>query len=283
MRLCYGNCITVGVLGNRRPVILAGPAANRMVLLDAGENFSSRWGWEVVRAHFPGMVLLRDFADRRLHRRMTAPLFKPEVLRRPMIEKDPVIRESLKSWPEAVDVNCGNKRLTLEVALRVFGASRGERSTSRYAETWRRCSTTCSRRRAFAVGAACAHGIGCAAASTGNSRGVVRRTPKISSRASLRGRMRWDDVSLTGMSLTHAGIAVRRPRDDRLRSDHEVHQACRGPCVARAPAWRVPGCAAGLRGEADLGVPPSSTTWKNHPPRFREVAARMASVFHGGR
>ena len=125
MRLCYGNCITVGVLGNRRQVILAGPAANRMVLLDAGENFSSRWGWEVVRAHFPGMVLLRDFADRRLHRRMTAPLFKPEVLRRPMIEKDPVIRESLKSWPEAVDVNCGNKRLTLEVALRVFGGFEG--------------------------------------------------------------------------------------------------------------------------------------------------------------
>ena len=44
MRRRFGNCFTVGLLGNRRQVILAGPAANRLVLLDADDNFSSRWG-----------------------------------------------------------------------------------------------------------------------------------------------------------------------------------------------------------------------------------------------
>ena len=126
MRHRYGNCFTVGVLGNRRLVILAGPAANRLVLLDADDNFSSRWGWEVVSAHFPGMVLLRDFADHRPHRRLMTPLFKPAALRQHLVQMDPIIRESIRSWPDAVDVYRENKRLTLEVALRVFGGFTGE-------------------------------------------------------------------------------------------------------------------------------------------------------------
>ena len=125
MRRRHGNCFTVGVLGNRRQVILAGPAANRLVLLDADDNFSSRWGWEVLSTHFPGMVLLRDFADHRLHRRLMAPLFKPAALRRHLIQMDPIIRESIRTWPDAVDIYRECKRLTLEMALRVFGGFEG--------------------------------------------------------------------------------------------------------------------------------------------------------------
>ncbi len=120
LRRRHGNCFTVGVLRNRRHVVLAGPAANRLVLLDPDDRFSSRRGWEVVDAYFPGFVLLRDFADHRQHRRMMTPLFKPEALQRYLAEMQPVVGESVRTWPETVDIYPAMKRLTLEVALRVF-------------------------------------------------------------------------------------------------------------------------------------------------------------------
>ena len=121
LRRHHGNCFTVGVLGNRRHVVLAGPAANRLVLLDTDDNFSSRRGWEVVDAYFPGFVLLRDFADHRLHRRMMTPLFKPVALRRYLGEMRPIVAESVRAWPEVVDIYPAMKRLILTVALRVLG------------------------------------------------------------------------------------------------------------------------------------------------------------------
>ena len=39
LRERYGECFTVGVLRNQRQVILLGPRANRLVLLDPDDNF----------------------------------------------------------------------------------------------------------------------------------------------------------------------------------------------------------------------------------------------------
>lgn len=121
LRRRHRDCFTVGVLRNRRHVILAGPAANRLVLLDADDNFSSRRGWEEVDAYFPGFVLLREFEDHRLHRRMMTPLFKPVALQRYLAEMSPIFAESVRTWPEAVDLYPAMKRVILTVALRVFG------------------------------------------------------------------------------------------------------------------------------------------------------------------
>ena len=120
MRERYGDCFTVGVLHNRRQVVLCGPQANRLVLLDPDDNFSARWGWEVVHAYFPGMVLLRDFADHRQHRRIMTPLFKPDALRHYLAQMDPIIRATLETWGETVDAYPAHKQLTLDIALRVF-------------------------------------------------------------------------------------------------------------------------------------------------------------------
>ena len=120
MRKRYGDCFTVGVLRDRRQVVLAGPNANRLVLLDPDDNFSSRRGWEVVQAYFPGMVLLRDFADHRQHRRLMTPLFRPDALRQYLDQMDPIIREFLKTGCGNVDLYRAQKQLTLNIALRVF-------------------------------------------------------------------------------------------------------------------------------------------------------------------
>ena len=66
MRARYGDCFTVGRLFNRRVVVLAGPAANRLVLLDPERNFSTRMGWEVILDFFGGFLMLRDFEDHRI-------------------------------------------------------------------------------------------------------------------------------------------------------------------------------------------------------------------------
>lgn len=121
LRVRYGDCFTVGVLGNRRQVILVGPRANRLVLIDSDDNFSARWGWEVVHPHFPGMVLLRDFADHRQHRRFMTPLFKPAALSQYLGQMDPIIREAVETWHGNVDIYRAQKQLTLDIALRVFG------------------------------------------------------------------------------------------------------------------------------------------------------------------
>ena len=121
LRERYGDCFTVGVLRNRRQVILVGPRANRLVLLDPDDNFSARWGWEVVHAYFPGMVLLRDFADHRHHRRIMTPLFKPAALRQYLDQMDPIIRESLGTSNDNIDIYRVQKQLTLDIALSVFG------------------------------------------------------------------------------------------------------------------------------------------------------------------
>ncbi len=120
MRKRYGDCFTVGVLRNRRQVVLTGPRANRLVLLDPDTNFSSRWGWEVVQAYFPGMVLLRDFADHRQHRRIMNPLFKPAALRQYLHQMESIIKQSVNRWSGPVDICQAQKQLTLDVATCVF-------------------------------------------------------------------------------------------------------------------------------------------------------------------
>ena len=121
LRQRHGDCFTVGLLGNRRHVVLLGPAANRLVLLDSDDNFSARWGWDVVRRYFPGMVLVRDSADHGRHRGVLGPLFRPAPLRPYLRQMDPLIRETIAGWPEHLEIYGALKRLTLDVALQVFG------------------------------------------------------------------------------------------------------------------------------------------------------------------
>ena len=121
MRAEHGDCFTVGLLRNRRVVVLAGPAANRLVLLDKDGNFSSRLGWEVVLDFFGGFVLLRDFEDHALHRALLRPFFDPDALRSDLACMNGVIQTQVVGLGGHADVYRLAKRLALDIGLAVFG------------------------------------------------------------------------------------------------------------------------------------------------------------------
>ena len=120
MRARYGDCFTVGVLFNRRVVVLAGPAANRLVLLDPESNFSSRMGWEVMLDFFGGFLMLRDFEDHRMHRRLMTGFFKPAALRRYLDAMLPIIRNATPGFDGQPDAYRLARRLALDIGLQVF-------------------------------------------------------------------------------------------------------------------------------------------------------------------
>ena len=112
MRAHHGDCFTVGQLFNRRVVVLLGMQANRTVLLDPADNFSSRWGWEVMMDFFGRNLLLRDFEDHRVHRRLLTGLFKPPA--RPLSqrhESDDPRRDGRRRRPTGCVSVCQTARL----------------------------------------------------------------------------------------------------------------------------------------------------------------------------
>ena len=124
----YGDCFTVGLLRNRRIVVLAGPAANRHVLLDADGNFSSRLGWEVALDFFSGFVLLRDFEDHAFHRGLLRPFFKPDALRSDLVCMNRMIATEVAGLAGSSDAYRLAKRLALDIGLAVFGGFASARS-----------------------------------------------------------------------------------------------------------------------------------------------------------
>ena len=121
MKARYGDCFTVGLLRNRRVVVLAGPVANRFVLLDSDGNFSSRLGWEVALDVLGGFVLLRDFEDHALHRSLLRPHFAADALRRDLACMNGLIRDEVAALGGPADAYRLAKRLALNIALAVFG------------------------------------------------------------------------------------------------------------------------------------------------------------------
>ena len=138
MRAEHGDCFTVGLLRNRRVVVLAGAAANRFVLMDKGGNFSSRLGWEVVLDFFGGFVLLRDFEDHAVHRAMLRPFFGPNALRSDLACVNRVIRAEVAGLGGLTDVYRLAKQLALDVGLAVFAGFESLQGDERmYADTGR--------------------------------------------------------------------------------------------------------------------------------------------------
>jgi len=132
-RHVHGDCFTVGLLRNSRVVILLGAEANKRVLLDRDDNFSSRRGWDVVLDYFGNNILVRDFADHRQHRRILTSMFKPGDLAAQLEHMQPIIGAAVRGCGGTIDVYAMCKRLTLQIALEtIAGIDTSDRAMHGY-------------------------------------------------------------------------------------------------------------------------------------------------------
>lgn len=123
----YGDVFKVRVLGRTNVVFLT-PEANRHIYLDPDRIFSSELGWSSsIGPLFRNGLMLRDFEDHHLHRRVMQQAFRRSALEGYVAAIHQVIDRHLDHLgPGPVDIYRFMKRLTLDIAAGVFvGASLG--------------------------------------------------------------------------------------------------------------------------------------------------------------
>ena len=110
-------------MGPEYNVMLCHPDAAKLVTLDADRNFSAHRGYENSLARlFPDGLLLRDFTDHKMHRRIMQAAFKNERLESYMPAIHQVVRDHIARWHGADEVPFVEaiKDCLLEVGSRVF-------------------------------------------------------------------------------------------------------------------------------------------------------------------
>jgi len=106
-----------------RGVAVAGPDFAERFFVDRDELFSSRQGWwNVLGAFFPGGLMLRDFGEHRLHRRIMQVAFKKQALEGYVALIDPIMRQAIDGVApgSVVAVYPFVKRVLLDTAAKVF-------------------------------------------------------------------------------------------------------------------------------------------------------------------
>ncbi len=117
----YGPVYRIHAFG-RWTVILMGAEALEMIFLDREQNFSSSKGWLTLQKLFPNGLLLRDFDDHRVHRRIMQVCFKPKPMADYVDRMNDRIDRALDDWPTdtAFPFYRKIKALTLDLGAAVF-------------------------------------------------------------------------------------------------------------------------------------------------------------------
>lgn len=80
-------------------ITLLGPDANEFVLKDSDHNFSSKLAWDVVLEEiFPNGLMLKDFDDHKLHRKILQGAFKKNVMEGYVDRMSAIFAQDLPSW-----------------------------------------------------------------------------------------------------------------------------------------------------------------------------------------
>ena len=72
----------------------------RMILLNKDKNFSSELGWARVAGLLRTGILLRDFSDHRVHRRVLQQAFKRPVLTHYADQLNNQLKQGIETWPK---------------------------------------------------------------------------------------------------------------------------------------------------------------------------------------
>lgn len=121
-------------LGFQKIVATVGPEYVRQVTLDQDRVFSSQAGWEgMVGEFFQGSLIVQDFEEHRMQRKLMQTAFKSESLHGYIHQMNDIIRSSLKTWPENEPLLFypAIKSLLLDIAARVFLGAELEQENAR--------------------------------------------------------------------------------------------------------------------------------------------------------
>lgn len=120
-------------LVNQRMIATVGPDFVKLITTDPDKVFSSRMGWEgTVGEFFDGSLIVMDFDDHRLQRRIMQSAFKTDSLRGYIDSINAIVGETLATIPvqHPLPFYTTVKALLLNVAAKVFlGAQLDEEGT----------------------------------------------------------------------------------------------------------------------------------------------------------
>ena len=120
----YGPISKVKAL-NGNGILVLGPELMQQVYLDPTKNFSSKMGFmDRVGIFFGGSVIMEDFDEHKIQRRILQTAFKSETLRQYTDDINAIYDRSLNEWEDdvggTIKIFCHIKTLLLEVAATLF-------------------------------------------------------------------------------------------------------------------------------------------------------------------
>lgn len=121
-------------LGFQNIVSTVGPDLTRQLTLDQDKVFSSRAGWEgMVGEFFQGSLIVQDFEDHRMQRRLMQTAFKAESLHGYIESINQIVQDTLRQWPvqQPMLFYPAVKSLLLDVAANVFLGTQLQQESAR--------------------------------------------------------------------------------------------------------------------------------------------------------
>ncbi len=118
----YGHVSRIG-LGFQRGVLITHPDHLKDIYLDRDRNFSTKMGYnETLGRFYTGGLLVRDWEDHKIQRRIFQNSFKFEAMKGYVEIMNPVFENGIKSWGDTPNFLFFPhiKELLLEMATRVF-------------------------------------------------------------------------------------------------------------------------------------------------------------------
>lgn len=118
----YGAVSRISITG-QKAVLLLGPQYLPLMLLDPERLFSTRKGWDVFMSDFfAGGLLMRDFEEHRIHRRIMQTAFRSENMRTYSSTISHIAQQAVARWREQGTIHFypETKKLLLSIAFEVF-------------------------------------------------------------------------------------------------------------------------------------------------------------------
>jgi len=86
-------------------ITLLGPDANEFILKDAEHNFSSKKAWDVILEDlFPNGLMLRDFENHKVHRKILQNAFKKPAMQAYVSKMNPRFNDGLAEWNHSGEI-----------------------------------------------------------------------------------------------------------------------------------------------------------------------------------